>query len=153
MPLWRSMASTSVVLPWSTWAIIAMLRMGCVMRFVILLRAPDSLVRARSGRERRRWASLSSLCYRQRGPAAPPQSEVPANERGCKRDLAAPLQKSLIDLLYKSNKRTDILSPSPATSYLSRNSTQDKLGTESPLFVDCAGAGDWRRVRRLSGSG
>ena len=26
MPLWRSMASTSVVLPWSTWATIAMLR-------------------------------------------------------------------------------------------------------------------------------
>src|SRR5208283_6128066 len=26
VPLWRSMASTSVVLPWSTWAMIAMLR-------------------------------------------------------------------------------------------------------------------------------
>ena len=26
MPLWRSMASTSVVLPWSTWAMMAMLR-------------------------------------------------------------------------------------------------------------------------------
>ena len=25
-PLWRSMASTSVVLPWSTWAMMAMLR-------------------------------------------------------------------------------------------------------------------------------
>src|ERR1017187_8595809 len=27
VPLWRSMASTSVVLPWSTWAMIAILRM------------------------------------------------------------------------------------------------------------------------------
>src|SRR5206468_11724024 len=27
-PLWRSIASTSVVLPWSTWAMIAMLRMS-----------------------------------------------------------------------------------------------------------------------------
>src|ERR1022692_2045663 len=26
VPLWRSMASTSVVLPWSTWAMMAMLR-------------------------------------------------------------------------------------------------------------------------------
>jgi hypothetical protein len=28
VPLWRSMASTSVVLPWSTWAMMAMLKMG-----------------------------------------------------------------------------------------------------------------------------
>ncbi len=59
-----------------------------------------------------------------KGPAPAPQSEVPANERGRKRDLAAPLQKSLSQLFYKSNKRTDILSPSPATSYLSLNSVK-----------------------------
>src|ERR1700756_801310 len=29
VPDWRSMASTRVVLPWSTWAMMAMLRMGC----------------------------------------------------------------------------------------------------------------------------
>src|SRR5476651_2578178 len=28
VPDWRSIASTSVVLPWSTWAMMAMLRMG-----------------------------------------------------------------------------------------------------------------------------
>jgi hypothetical protein len=28
VPLWRSMASTSVVLPWSTWAMMAMLKIG-----------------------------------------------------------------------------------------------------------------------------
>src|ERR1700739_394479 len=31
MPLWRSMVSTSVVLPWSTWAKMAILRISLVM--------------------------------------------------------------------------------------------------------------------------
>src|SRR5579883_3291525 len=34
IPLWRSMESTSVVLPWSTWAMMAMLR---VLSFRVLL--------------------------------------------------------------------------------------------------------------------
>ncbi len=33
MPLWRSIASTSVVFPWSTWAMMAILRIGVVMSF------------------------------------------------------------------------------------------------------------------------
>src|SRR4051812_40197206 len=33
VPLWRSMASTSVVLPWSTWAMMAMLRMLKILPF------------------------------------------------------------------------------------------------------------------------
>src|ERR1700719_5076163 len=32
MPLWRSMASTSVVLPWSTWATIAILRLALFIK-------------------------------------------------------------------------------------------------------------------------
>ena len=32
VPLWRSSWSTSVVLPWSTWAMMAMLRIWRVMR-------------------------------------------------------------------------------------------------------------------------
>src|SRR5271157_2826686 len=34
MPLWLSMASTSVVLPWSTWAMMAMLRMAELLLFM-----------------------------------------------------------------------------------------------------------------------
>src|SRR6185437_14086945 len=37
MPLWRSMASTRVVLPWSTWAMIAILRMGGLAEAVIVI--------------------------------------------------------------------------------------------------------------------
>ena len=34
MPLWLSMASTSVVLPWSTWAMMAILRMLVLLVFM-----------------------------------------------------------------------------------------------------------------------
>src|SRR5512147_3228422 len=34
MPLWLSMASTSVVLPWSTWAMMAMLRVVALLFFM-----------------------------------------------------------------------------------------------------------------------
>ena len=34
MPLWLSMASTRVVLPWSTWAMMAMLRMLVLLLFM-----------------------------------------------------------------------------------------------------------------------
>ena len=35
MPLWRSMASTSVVLPWSTCAMMAILRIDVVIKLAI----------------------------------------------------------------------------------------------------------------------
>ncbi len=39
VPLWRSMASTRGVLPWSTWAMMAMLKMGFTATAVELLTA------------------------------------------------------------------------------------------------------------------
>src|SRR5579875_1434028 len=39
VPDWRSMASTRVVLPWSTWAMMAILRIGCDAVAAVLKRA------------------------------------------------------------------------------------------------------------------
>src|ERR1700690_145113 len=44
VPDWRSMASTSVVLPWSTWAMMAMLRRSIGLRF-----NPKRLIRNEGG--------------------------------------------------------------------------------------------------------
>src|ERR1700726_2071266 len=56
VPAWRSIASTSVVLPWSTWAMMAMFRMG-------VLTGAEFLFFRFAERHCVKWTSLALTCW------------------------------------------------------------------------------------------
>src|SRR5713226_9506442 len=66
-----------------------------------------------------------------KGPAILPHCGVTANERGCKCELAAPPQKSFIELLCKSNKRPTMLSHSSFICQVGRNPALSSISVES----------------------
>ena len=90
IPLWLSMASTSVVLPWSTWAMMAILRIEAFGDFIDRTAFRLWLGRARSWCNRTSWSGFRSIrhasaCHHRRtltrtarsGPAARCSTTVP----------------------------------------------------------------------------
>ena len=72
MPLWCSRASTSVVLPWSTWAMMATLRRSALATMVEVFRSRASRQYTKRGRS----AESVQIQVRAPGPRSSPQLPV-----------------------------------------------------------------------------